>query len=635
LTVIIAGVAWGWVTHEAHARELEAQRLAHQHAEEAADRVVAHVLALPHALESRVRTATAIQGLQSLVKSAELPNDETFADMLSTEAYWAPFRAEGSLAIFVGGALKAAVGPAQTWDTELLRQAEAMGVASKVLPGAEPLLAAAAVCDARTPQGLAAVVAMAQPLTQAQLEPIALQERVSLSLGAGNVRLEQGASADLEVLRELHTETERPCCAVRDVVPGLPVQVFKSPATLLTQAKKETSTLRFGVFGGAGLLGLLVLLAGFWPRATSGAHVELLKQTSEELQRSREELARLSQVISQSGSHVGLNERVTEEGFLATQQTPGSGSRYRVLDLLGEGGMARVYVAYLEGAEGFRRLLVVKRLKSELTANQESVNQFIDEARLGASLAHPNIIPVLDFGRDKEGYFLAQEYLVGRTIDALVQASVKQRGRGLEPEVVLYLAQEALKALGYAHARTDEQGRALGLVHRDVSPNNLMVTAQGEVKLLDFGIVKSEQRLTRTQTGMVKGNLFYMSPEQAQALEVDARSDLYSLGLVLFTAATGETLISGTTSYELLTRTALGLTPVDVARLTQLPAPLSEILLRALATDPAGRYASAAEFGRAVAQGPVASAEQVAALIGALLGEELAQERTRFTGKAS
>jgi serine/threonine protein kinase len=292
-----------------------------------------------------------------------------------------------------------------------------------------------------------------------------------------------------------------------------------------------------------------------------------------------------------------------------------------------------VSVAEVRGAEGFRRIFVVKRLRPELTSNPEIVNQFIDEARLGASLVHSNIVPVFDFGRDAEGYFLAQEYILGRDVDALVQTSKARRGgRALEPELVLYLAQEALKALAYAHTRADDSGRPLRLVHRDVSPNNLMVSARGEVKLLDFGIVKSEQRITRTQTGVVKGNLYFMSPEQARALEVDARSDLFSLGMVLFSAASGETLYSGNTTFDLINRAGLGPTADDLRRVAALPAPLNAIIAGALEVDPQRRYASADAFAEVVAaSGRIGTAAALKGLMELLFADELGAESGRLT----
>jgi serine/threonine-protein kinase len=355
----------------------------------------------------------------------------------------------------------------------------------------------------------------------------------------------------------------------------------------------------------------------------------LLEETTAALERSREEMKRLSQRISSGG--VG-SPQATPEGGLDRTAAAITTSRYQVVAPLGEGGMARVFVAQTRGAEGFRRLFVVKRLRPELTGNAEIVSQFIDEARLGASFVHSNIVPVFDFGRDAEGYFIAQEYILGRDVDAVIEASKARRGRPLEAGVVLAIAQDALKALSYAHTRQDEAGRRLGLVHRDVSPNNLLLSARGEVKLLDFGIIKADQRLTRTQTGVVKGNLFFMSPEQARADQVDARSDLFSLGLVLFTAVTGQTLYDGITNFELLTRSAQGPTEADFRRIdSQVPPRLAPIIRKAVQPQPAQRFADAEEFGRAVAAaGGLASSTDLQALMEALFKDELSAEMTRF-----
>jgi serine/threonine-protein kinase len=196
--------------------------------------------------------------------------------------------------------------------------------------------------------------------------------------------------------------------------------------------------------------------------------------------------------------------------------------------------------------------------------------------------------------------------------------------------MVLYVAQEALKALSYAHGKTDDAGKALGLVHRDVSPNNLMVSARGEVKLLDFGIVKAEGKLSQTQAGMIKGNVFYMSPEQARALPVDARSDLFSLGLVLYTAFSGETLYRGVTNYDLLTRAGEGLGQREWDDVRRMPAELAALLERALQADPKKRFQSAEEFARAIPPALVSQAGSMQKLMEDLFKEDFAKERSRF-----
>ena len=248
--------------------------------------------------------------------------------------------------------------------------------------------------------------------------------------------------------------------------------------------------------------------------------------------------------------------------------------------------MAEVYTAVTFGAEGFRRTFVVKRLRAELARDATVVAQFIDEAKLGSTLVHSNIIPVFDFGKVGDEYFLAQEYILGRDMGRIAARMVERHGTALPYTVVLHVAHETLKALEYAHTRHGDNGNPLGIVHRDVSPNNVLVSARGEVKLFDFGIVKAEGRVSKTQQGVVKGNVSFMSPEQARGADVDARADLFSMGLVIFYCLTGEVLYRGNTTYELLVRAATGPDVGEQARIAALPAPCAEIVAKALQVDP-------------------------------------------------
>ena len=161
--------------------------------------------------------------------------------------------------------------------------------------------------------------------------------------------------------------------------------------------------------------------------------------------------------------------------------------RYKLIERIAEGGMAEGFTAVLSGAEGFERLLVIKRLKPHLAVNPDAVNQFIDEAKLGSRLTHSNIVAVLDFGKVGDGYYLAQEYVLGRTLAQIGARHLENFGQPVPPSVVFYIAHEVLAGLAYAHERTDDHGRPLEIVHRDVSPSNVMVSMQGEVKLLTSG----------------------------------------------------------------------------------------------------------------------------------------------------
>jgi serine/threonine protein kinase len=327
-----------------------------------------------------------------------------------------------------------------------------------------------------------------------------------------------------------------------------------------------------------------------------------------------------------SGAGPGEEDR-RSTAKMGTPRTPASEprtfGRYHLLRRIDGGGMADIYAAALHGAEGFRRLFVIKRLRPELARNRTAVDQFIDEAKLGASLVHPNIVPVFDFGKVGDEYFMAQEYIVGRDIARLLQRRLERAQQPLEEKLMLYIAHEVLEALAYAHAQTDAKGTPLGLVHRDVSPGNIMLTARGEVKLFDFGIVKAIGRIAKSEEGVVKGNIAFMSPEQARSEPVDARSDLFSLGLVIYNGLTKERLYRDDDgSFEQLRRAGVGPTSEQLAKLDRFPL-AGPIVRRALSVDPARRFQSAAEFALALAPHTAGARAEAAALMQQLFGDEL------------
>ena len=307
--------------------------------------------------------------------------------------------------------------------------------------------------------------------------------------------------------------------------------------------------------------------------------------------------------------------------------------RYELLRRLGSGGMAEVHLARAAGLEGFQKLLVLKRILPHLAADPEFVRMFLAEARLAAILDHPNVVQVFDIGREGAEFFFTMEYVYGENLQTILRAS-RRKGTVLPIELAIAIAMGAATGLHYAHERVGFDGMPLGLVHRDVSPANLMVSERGEVKLLDFGIVKSEQRLTKTQAGMVKGNLFFMSPEQARALEVDFRSDLFSLGMVLTFVTLGRTLYMGDSLLELMNRAAAGPTPQDLDDVRAGAGPLATFLLKALATDPNSRFQTAGAMAQALAEAvPAAPAMALEALMRELFQDELESDRQRFSEK--
>jgi serine/threonine protein kinase len=321
---------------------------------------------------------------------------------------------------------------------------------------------------------------------------------------------------------------------------------------------------------------------------------------------------------------------------VARQTAPvGVGSifgRYRLVDRLGEGGMSELFVAEVAGVEGFTRNFVLKRLRPELAREKEAVSQFIDEARMQAGLVHSNIVPVFDFGVVAGEYFMTQEYIVGRDLARFVGRYIEQYDASLPEAMSYYIAHETLQALAYAHDQRDKAGSPMGIVHRDISASNVMVSQLGEVKLSDFGIVKSNRRVSKTQVGMVKGNANFMSPEQARGQAVDHRSDLFSLAHVLHYCLTGRLIYSGDNDLDVLYRAANGITPEDLVEIRQLPDPAGSVLEKALALDPAQRFQSASEFADALAAHIGAGKGGLSKLMQRLFAEEIRRERTAAVG---
>jgi tRNA A-37 threonylcarbamoyl transferase component Bud32 len=313
----------------------------------------------------------------------------------------------------------------------------------------------------------------------------------------------------------------------------------------------------------------------------------------------------------------------------------GGGGRYVLLNRLGGGGMAEVHLAVSVGERGFRRACVVKRLRPELAANPVAVAQFTDEATLASSLVHANIVPIFDFVKSGKDYLLVEEYILGRDLGRLVRRALG-KGKWLSPGVLAHIGMEVSKALDYAHEKRDHDGLPFGIVHRDVSPENIMVTVRGEVLLLDFGVMKVDYpRGGRPEIGDLKGNLSYMAPEQARGLEVDGRADLFSLASVLYFCLAGEPLYGQETGYDLLVKAASGPGPEELRKIASLPQPFAEVLGKALASRREDRYPSAVIFAQTLAPLAAGKAGETGALVQALFGDDLNQEQQQLAANTS
>jgi serine/threonine-protein kinase len=266
--------------------------------------------------------------------------------------------------------------------------------------------------------------------------------------------------------------------------------------------------------------------------------------------------------------------------------------KYQLVAEIARGGMGIVYLAMVQGPGGFNKLVVVKELKPELVEEPAFLTMFLDEARLAARLSHPNIVQTNEVGNAGDRYFMAMDYLDGRGLDQ-IRRRTRHAGYGLSAPMQLRVICDMLAGLDYAHNLTDFDGSPLHIVHRDVSPQNVFVTFDGQVKLLDFGIAKATDSVHETHAGVVKGKVAYMSPEQGRGWKVDARSDVFSAGVMLWEALTGKRMRDGKNEQEKM----WALVSADVPRPSSVkawvPPELDEICARAMAWERDDRYPSA------------------------------------------
>ncbi|MCX5748548.1 MAG: serine/threonine-protein kinase [Proteobacteria bacterium] len=275
-----------------------------------------------------------------------------------------------------------------------------------------------------------------------------------------------------------------------------------------------------------------------------------------------------------------------------TSEVGSTANRYEILAKLATGGMAEIFLARGVGAVGVARYVVLKRILREFASNVSFVRMFIDEARLVAQLQHPNIAQVHDVGQLGDSYFFTMEYVHGETVRALLSQTRKHR-RQFPLGAVLTIAAGAAVGLHHAHERLSLDGKPLGIVHRDVTPSNVMVSFEGNVKVLDFGVAKAGDRASETKSGTIKGKTSYLSPEQCQSMELDRRSDLFSLGIVMWEMLTCERLFRLGSEFESMS----AIVNTDAAPPSsinpQVPPDVDALVKKLLARDRADRFDTA------------------------------------------
>ncbi|XXF81327.1 serine/threonine-protein kinase [Myxococcaceae bacterium GXIMD 01537] len=659
-TCVLVGAGFATYRIEAHGDGLARIR-AGQSATEALAAARESLHGLLRTLESRVSTGASLSPVRALV--AQRVDSATLQDAFTNEPWWSLFREEFSLHVLATGLNRFAYAPrgsVLSADLTALLPVDAQRpvVSGLVLAGGAPHLAASALVDVPLPGSAdRARLLLARPVTVADLEELSRSSRTALGLAdakgkllarVGRPPLDEADLSGLLAGDNLEPRVDEAggwAVTRAEAAPGLYLWTAMDTRAEAQRAREPNQAVLLPIWIAALLTaGAALLLALRSPR--EAATRELLARTNARLAAAEAQIKRLTTsmpAVRPPNAPAPAQPRVTAQRPALqrsrsepTLEAPQPFGRYELLRPIGQGGMARLYLAIARSTGGFERLFVIKRLHEPLAHQQPMVALFMDEARLGASLIHSNIVPIYDFGEVDGEFYIASEYILGRDLDVLVRRSVTQDGRALDMGTVFYLGHQALEALGYAHTRADTRGRPLGIVHRDVSPMNILASARGEVKLFDFGIAKSADRSTHTKVGLVKGNVNFMAPEQARGQAVDSRADLFTMGLTLYWCLTGELLYEGPTDYELLVKAAAGPGAAEWERLSRLPPTAAALLYRALQPSPADRFQTAEEFSRALPPESTAGTAALARTMLRLLGDELRTEaafRARATGR--
>jgi serine/threonine-protein kinase len=334
-----------------------------------------------------------------------------------------------------------------------------------------------------------------------------------------------------------------------------------------------------------------------------------------------------------------MNEKPTASKPTPVQvRKPVTFGKYTLLERIAVGGMAEVFLAVQTGLEGFEKWLAIKRIRPHLSNEEAFVKMFLNEAKLAAQLQHPNIVQIFDLGKINDSFFIAMEYISGRDMSRVIPKAEKN-GIPFPFEYALSIAASVLDGLSYAHPKTDAFGVPLNIVHRDITPENIMVAWAGNVKILDFGIAKAATQSDQTRAGEIKGKLSYMSPEQAMGKALDSRSDLFALGIVLYEWVTGYRLFTGENEMAILKSIIDGkIYPPSYFR-EDVPERIEEILMRALAKDREDRYQTARDMQLDILQwftevGFTPTSVHLANFMKQLFGDEIAGEQKALASAA-
>ncbi|HJK92685.1 MAG TPA: serine/threonine-protein kinase, partial [Polyangiaceae bacterium LLY-WYZ-15_(1-7)] len=313
--------------------------------------------------------------------------------------------------------------------------------------------------------------------------------------------------------------------------------------------------------------------------------------------------------------------------------------KYLLLERIAVGGMAEVFLSKSFGIEGFEKVIAIKRILPTMAEDDDFIEMFIDEAKIAGHLNHANIVPIYELGKIGESHYIAMEYVWGKDLLQIMNRFRRMRKR-MPPTMVGFIATKMCEALEYAHTKRDRRGQPLNLIHRDISPQNILCSYDGAVKLIDFGIAKAASRTTKTQAGVLKGKFGYMSPEQVRGLPIDHRSDIFAVGTCMYEMLTADRLFVGESDFSTLEKVRHAAVQAPSEMVPGVPKEFDEIVMRALAREPADRWQSAGELQEAImeflaTQRPPFTTAKMAAWMRSAFTKEMEEEKARLDSYAN
>ncbi len=313
--------------------------------------------------------------------------------------------------------------------------------------------------------------------------------------------------------------------------------------------------------------------------------------------------------------------------------------KYLLLERVNVGGMAEVFIAKAFGVEGFERILAIKKILPTMAEDEEFITMFIDEARISVQLNHANIVHIHELGKHDGTYFIAMEYVSGRDLRTILER-YRRRKEIMPTAMAVFVASKICEGLDYAHRKKDARGQDLGIIHRDVSPQNILCSYEGEVKIIDFGIAKAANRSQKTQAGILKGKFGYMSPEQVRGMPIDRRSDVFAVGVILYEMLTGEKLFVGESDFSTLEKVRNAEVPTPRQFNPNVPGGLEKVVLKSLAREPEDRYQWASDLQEdlmrfLLAGDAIYSAKHLSAFCKEAFAEDLLREEEKMQRFAS